>query len=527
MISVGDETIKISNHVIVVGIIRHAEAVGRAFLSRSKRCHLHVDEDITSIEESSEEEIMDDASGIGMVEIVPKSKQPKPVKDPVEVDLFKRSAWREPIYGEMTYQGQNILLGEGPLLKAIRLNKPLIVYNPPDDDDFKLLMHHVNGEGKLFHNGIVLTIPATVFIETRTKVNANSALNVSVHAECDEQKKVKRRIYIGVHNWHELYKQLVIQDDGTASTMMGGLLEAYNPAVDVIYLNGVIPQSYWQALISHIQHHYSQKVEFLFHLAPGAAIENVTDVSPSKEPSKVPLEVLSETKMNVFVSNDVDFVTQQITKSLADPLLFYVTPKTTFNDLIASTTRDVKSRTFTYTEHGILKALKSGRTVMLSGEMSLALYFQLKPLFDAEPHLISNGKRMPIPGRLIAVMPENAKDQLPGIQVECNIDPLSMDITFVIAFFQSRKFWLSTILSIRSQTATPWTWSAVLSRMSYQRVKMMLDELADKDNLHQHNPIKGLFNYDYPRRSEDQAHLNVLGKHFFRPNDNTRGRHGN
>lgn len=505
MLSIRDETIKVSKKVTVVGITRNSSVAGRAFVSRTKRWHLH-----------------DDFFNEPGVSLIVDNSPKQPESGPIEIDLFNRPAWREELYGEIAYHGRNTLLQEGALLKAIRENRPLMIFNPPNDHDFQLLMHHINEERKFYYNGETISIPKNVTIQTQKRTNTIKSDNVFVYSDVSQKRPL---IHIGIHNLHQLYKQLIINKDGTADTVLGGLLERYNPETEAFCLTGPIPYSYWQALTTHITKRYPTKV-FHFCLAPGAAIENVAAGEAPNKPVKVNLDDLLHSDFNIIASNDTDFVTKNIAKELRDPLVIYISAKTTYNDLIEIITRDERLRTFKHDHKGLLDALIDGRNVILSGEMSIALYYQLYPLFTKQPYIVVNGNKINVSNRLIAVMPTHAKENIPTIQAECHFD--TKEYRFYLSkhphFNDINLYRIELFYMLAAKLPHRGQGRPTAPRMSYHHTAMMLDELAKRDHLHHHNPIKGLFNYDYPRRSEDQSYLNVLGKYFFNRGDKTPAR---
>jgi MoxR-like ATPase len=501
LLTVGDISIKLADNVIVIGLIRDATAAGKAFVSRSKRWQL---------DDSFFSDTYFDL-------------QPQFNNEVVAIDLHHRPAWREELFGEIVYQGKSTLLKAGALNHAIARGCPLKIYNPPEDEALTQCIHQVNGEHKLLHNGHVIEIPIGVEILTAEKENALAADNIQLECESETSDSTKQRIYISINNLHELFKLLSIDKDRMADTFVGGLLKKYEPSAHILYLIGDVPQPYWQALVAYIQEHH-RHTAFHVMLAYGARIQGVREEVPAKAIVNTPFSTQPWLVKNVIVSNDPDYITQQAAGELSGSMIIHITADTRFSDIIASIVHDDEHHTgFIYTEHSVLTALKGSQTVILSGEMSLTLYYQLQSLLSRDPHIQLNGERQAVSGRLMAVVPACMKEVLPGLTSECSLaaeDYLPLVSTLpsfnethfqqILAFYQRL-----CKLPHRGPGRPP------MPEINYQRLKMLLNALADPIPMHAHNPIKGLINFHYPRHSEDQAYINVMAKYFFTARDNT------
>lgn len=503
MLTVGELAIKLSEKVIVLGLIRDAFAAGKAFVSRSKRWQL------------------DDRFLMSTVQPQRHAQQKM-----IEVDLFHRPAWREPLLGEIDFQGKNTLLSEGAINRAIQLGCPLMVYNPPDDASFTQLVHQVNGERKLLLNGHVRAIPEGVYVLTDAKENALSAENIHLETNDHQPDDRRQRLFISINNLHELFKLLRIDANRMADTFVGGLLRQYDPLTQVIYVIGDVPKSYWQAFVAYINKHHADKSIHVL-LSPGARIESVSEGVALEALVCYDFSLKPWLKDNVIVSNDPDYIVEQAARDLSGAVVMHITPETSFSSMLASIVHDDEHQTgFIYTEHGLLTALKAGKTVILSGEMSLTLYYQLQPLLSAYPHIHLNGERQHVSGRLLSVMPANVKDYLPGVTVECN---LAFDHYVALmqtdghrSFVADHVFRVQQYFQLLQQLPHRGPGRPPKPEMTFQRLKLMLHALSDGQHLmHEHNPVKGFVNYHYPRYSEDQAYINVIGKYVFRADDET------
>jgi MoxR-like ATPase len=412
-----------------------------------------------------------------------------------------------------------ILISRQRLARAVKQKHPLVIYNPPDDDDFKILTYRVNEEHKLLYNGELLKVSDSATVQTNVKVHDNKSPNVAIHMEGETTQNNRQRIYLGLYNLHECFEQLFFNELKQAE-IVPGFLEKYDPEQHVFYLTESMPQSDWQALLDDIKQHYQQK-SFHFILAPGVTIQQVA------ENKAVPSSTLIKTGMQlsdipaVIVSNDADHLCAQLAEQVKnegnETAIFYLQPESSYSDMIAEMKiieqRDCSKVEFSYQEKAVLQALNAGKTVILNGALSVAFYQQLLPLLSVYPHIQNNGRRMDVNGRLMVVLPDTAAKKLPLLQYgKCNYtfenyrEAFSADNIYLNKI---EKFYHWADKLPHRGPGCPTT-----PLLSYKRVENMLRVLKRK-KLHPHNPIKGLFHYDYFKDGKDFSYLNVIAKYCF------------
>ena len=356
------------------------------------------------------------------------------------MDLFRCHTWRAPVFGEICYRDKDVLVFGGALQKAITSGRPLVVYNPPDEAGFLQFVHQINHERKVLCNGSILEIPDGVYIITRSLEHDVKADNIHFLQESASNDN-RQRIFISINNLHEIYKQLRIHTNRLAETIIGGLLRKYDRTSQVFYLVGDIPKSYWQAFVAHVKA-YNPGFHVDIMLSPTARIEGVNETGAAVVLQSVPFQSLGSGVDNILACNDPDLVSEQLKSKLGHAEIVYVTPQTSFNDLIASIEHDTVDHTgFIYHEYSLFRALKEGLTIILNGEMSLTLYYQLQSLLSKDPHICLNGERQAAKGRLIAVLPLCAMETLPAVTQQCHLTP--DDYTTVLSklpYFDEDKF---------------------------------------------------------------------------------------
>lgn len=508
MLCVGDEAFYLPKRMLILGLMQNKKNAGAAFLSRTQPFVLSP---------SFAQQLR---SG--------KLNSCYSSEEVIKTHLFGQPAWRESVFGAIDFSPSGILLGEGSLTQALRADCSLEFTQPPQDGAFELFVHHINEEGKYlsFAEGQMREIPASVSISTTARdmgylQEILDQSKVLVHRDdCTEILKEKRSIYLGLDNFHELYKILIIDNLGEAHSLKGGLLASYREEKDVFYVVGDIPKSSWDALLEHIQNTYPDK-RFEFVLSPGSNIEAYHESVPAPLPKHLNLERIAKSTKRIFLSSDPDYLSTVLAAALSDPWVVYTHEGTTFNDLIAVVYKQegVANR-FVYKRQAVLEALISGQSVILNGPLSLTLYLQLMSLCSQQPHIFTNGERIEPSGSLYLVLPEE-KMELPFIQGQCVISMetyhqalSSLPQYDTHRLNQIKNFYDGALKLPHSGRGRP-----SMPKMSYAHLSGLLAALNEDGVIHPHNPIKGLFLYDYPRRSEEQAYLNVLGKYYFKPHD--------
>jgi hypothetical protein len=303
---------------------------------------------------------------------------------PVEIDLFHSLNWQEQLLATILPQGDQLLLKEGALIKAIREQRPIIIHNPPADERLKVLLYRVNVERKLFFNGELLSIPEGVTVRTATRENAKSLDNVIIEQETDIREH-HNHIFLGLHNFHECFEQLTFTESKQAEIKPGFLAE---PA-PVFYVTECIPLSDWQALLAYIKEIYPQKT-FKFILAPGVSIQQVAQNQAPASCLTLEAGTPLSDMPTVMASNDRDYLCEQLAKQAEvngqEVEVFHLSPNASFSQMVAemkiTEQPDSNKSDFIYQEQAVLQALRKGKTVILNGELTPGFYQALLPLLS-------------------------------------------------------------------------------------------------------------------------------------------------
>ncbi len=446
---------------------------------------------------------------------------------PLVIDLYHSPNWREMLYGKISYKGKSKFLKAGMLIEAITQSRSIIIENPPKNDkDYDLLLHRLKVEKRIIYNGELVAVPTSMTVYERT-VPKTTVLpsNITVSLEPDNYAYSKHKpIYLGMHNLYECFDLLRIDAQGNAETEEGGFLKKYNENENVFYITSDISLSSWQQLIDKTKEFPGKNFKFI--LARGVKIGSVI------ENKNVNVNLDVEEKESAFlhtISNDTDNTSEKIFKQLEakgeKPLIIDVNEHTTFSELIAEIYSD-PIKGFTFKEKDLLTAMRAGRPVILNGDLSSVLYQQLLPLLSNHPHLDINGMRFEPSKKpaVISVMPETTKNPLHFLQYQTeryrfdeyanvilqNKPNANVSLNKIKHFYEAAKKLPHRGAGRPSQL-----------QMSFHLLNRMVEKLESEPILHAHNPIKGLFHYDYPKESDDYAYLSVMGKYIFKPSDNS------
>ncbi len=523
IVTIHEETFHLPKRLKVVGFMKENDPAGESLASRATHWTVHEEFFTSSVEleeKKSETVTLSDADEGAEHSDTNKGK----VNDakPVEVELFKNStAFEELLLGPVFLDGSKIESEPGPLLDAITADRPVTIYNPPNTKKYRRLVHAVNGERKFFlpldAKMVDLDSTSQVFIEEKTQ-EIPKELPGNVKIICEDEKTTtmhRKRIHLTVSNLHEYYKIVSINEKTLqANTDRNGLLGQYQPDQDIFYITGFIPLSYWQRLMHEIAQDKNRNKPFKFLLAPGASIEGIEKNNYSVEPDE---------KASTYLSNDPDYLTQQLlTKNenmRKHTWVIDINEKTTFNDLVGEITQ--KSKGFSVKKGVVLHALESRYSVILNGKMSYTLYQQLLPLLSKEnPHIDFNGKRIVIgKNKFIVVMPDNNMNPLCYQKRDFSFEDYRKEL--LKKYSADHLNQIEHFYKIAGQLPHRGPGRPSKPYISFHRIETMLKALKHPSN-DKHNPVKCIFNADYPEDSADYAYLNVMGKMIFNAEDKKR-----
>jgi hypothetical protein len=446
----------------------------------------------------------------------------------ITVSVSASHNWREKLYGKFVYQGNEKIIYPGPLHQAILSGQSIVIENPPvNDSAYDLMVHRALVERKFFFNGKFITVPEQFdIIHTYAPMTTLQPSNVIIEYEPVTNKSFyPQPIYIAMHNLHECIEILKIEG-GQATTIQGGLCSTYDPGKHVFYITGDITQLGWHQLAGTMKAYPNKQFTVLLAqgVKLGSAIEN------ESKPDNV-LEEVEEKSSLYFhaISNDMDFSSQSLAQRLTDagavPLVIDVNPQTTFLDLVARIQFD-SAAGFTVINKQLLLAIQNGQTVILNGDLSPTLYQQLLPLLSRPGYLSVNGTRFEPAHQtfpaLLCVMPESTSNALSLIDVvnkQVNFDDYAMELLSRYPKAQTSLSRLKEFYQHAERLVHRGSDRPNKLQRSFHLLTRMIEKLESPSSLHEHNPIKGLLHYDYPKQSDDYAYLNVMAKYSLRPED--------
>ncbi len=428
------------------------------------------------------------------------------------VDLFELPAWRERVFGEINFRDGRLQVESGPLIKAIHENKTLVLQNVPEDASLQLLIHQVNVERRVLINGDILRVPEGCYVVTETKPHAVSM--DAIHWLSPSEIEASHCVDVGLHNFYEAtVKQLLPNEQGRTTTF-GPLLQHFNPERGVIRIVSVLPRPYFDYLIHYLEEHHPGS-QLMLSLAPNVYIEGLD--LPFVQPLN-PQPLSEQTAgLSLFASTDPQWLADRLAASMDNPDIIHIHPQTTVQDLLVSVVlTDNNEASFSSRPQGLLKAIEAKTPVILIGEPSVALFHHLETLFQADPYLDYQGKRMPLIAPMKLIFPSHRRADYPRCDAEFNPTwedyqrALSAHPAYTPERFEGIKNAVAAIAKYphggrgRPAPFTP----------HYDWLKNLLLALGDPQPQHRENKLKAWLSYHYPRHLEIQAYVNVVLKYY-------------
>lgn len=427
-----------------------------------------------------------------------------------KINLFHRHDWREVFVGDYVAEDGRLVFKEGPLLAAIHENRPIEIINPPDDEAFELFCHRLTHERKILLNGELIDFREKNHFQLSTQTQPQPLVLAADNIQLVPHAENKRKIYLSVNNFHACFKEMAYSEAHSCR----GMLEAYDPEKDIFWITGFIPNDFWAVLVDEIQKKYAQK-RFQFVLAPDAEIEHVAISSSSLQAERV------QDDPTIFFSNDPELLVIELQEKYHATIID-VNPNTALGDALIKVEIHSESDllSFKLTESDIYKKLKQGETIILNGTLSPTLYNALSAFLKPDGQFFWGGQWERLPGKLIMVMPKEAKENL-LLNGESSIEvpPYEWaDYEELIALEDRENF-----IKLRAfcDAASRWPHHGHTVEFTWQRIQKALD-LLKNPTFHDANPIKEILLYDYPKDSETYAYLNVLAKYHFSNDRQTR-----
>lgn len=436
----------------------------------------------------------------------------------IMISLFGLPDWKEILFGKVIIEGKQYQYQKGQLQKAIDQQcSEIIILDPPKDPEFNHFVYHINhATGKWIINHEEISIPK-IKIQAQKQNLACDAVKVHIDAA---QPDKRHPIFLSAQTFHLLFTQQVFTQGGGKTCP--GLLASYQSDQQYFLIHGMIPSALWEKMIAYIKENHPEKA-FDFYLSPGAEVVKYHSAisKPDSNQSKIiPPEALASSDQILLVSDDPDFYEKNFLAQHPEFKVVHLTPFMDESDIIfkssISTQADNQLR-FEAIYQQVFLSLKRGDNILLQGLMSPSLYQALFPLIAGQKTLYVNGKVEEMKGQLRIILPTQAANQLmldhPAEgnflkeQYKAHFSDAELPIVNrVMAFYDIAKQ-----IPLGGMGRPPHL------RLNYQRLQHSVK--AIQRNLHFHNPLKSVFHYDFPKKSDEYAYLSVLSKWMFAQDD--------
>lgn len=509
------------------------------------------------------------------IEIKSEQKHSSEILPRVEIDLFEGIDWQEQLLANIFFEDGGSKIVDGPLLTAIQKKQNITIYRPPIDRGFDKLIKQIQIEDRFFFNAQWIAIPAAMQISVASEpssqlIFSDSPIKFRSHPhEYKESKAEPARIYLNLNNWHTLREdQEYIEIERRDYILRSGpglikrVLSAQGPAA-LFYVTQTLPDCEWERIEAFMRSKCPEQ-NITFELAPGVTAPGIEALENSKLSEKtitvdqlLSIAAQPTTGSLIFFSNDPDFLTDKLLEVCAkqDPFVIDLMPDMGISDLMLRITPKEKNPFhFNLEELDMLTALKAGQTVILQGQPSFTLLQEFFSLFDKQPHVDINSKRIPIPGRVFFIQPQTPAENLPIPYTYCKVtkedyrNALLGIKTTASSKREEKEVVVTEILretkEIKSETPKaeqkeilsneeiivdklllyfeaaqyPHRGSSMPENigMNWRRLLQMKKRLQTPLPInHRHNPIKDLMLNDYIKNTEYYAFLNIIAKFLF------------
>jgi hypothetical protein len=436
-------------------------------------------------------------------------------------DLYQLPTWRDQMLGELSFQHRDgalvFTLLPGLLQQASRENRPIVLYNVPNDPQLTRLIEGVNYERRWYFQGQWLTFSAAVYIVTQTREPVFEAGWLKPLVKLPEARNY---YYLSRSTFWNFFGNVRIAEK--VYTPTPGWFAAWKDT-DVLIVTENLSAQEWQALHDE-WHSQKHRVPLTYYCLPDVDV-------PGHSMSAVATMPGCQETYRVHSSNDPEFTACTL---YPDAAYIFVSPQDNYPQLLdkiqIQTMPDKNLRAVWWHSQLYERLLASQETIVLIGTLNGHVTRQILPLLaESGPKAMYNaqGQVQPITGQLVWCA--SRSQMLPVVPNLC--------INYTIAEYHSYFLKLSQKLDeAASQQITQWfRWVQKLAhsgtampnaalQLTYRSWHQLYQHLTNPlaQQIHAQNPLKMLL-YDYQHGSEVYCFLNVAAKiHFAKLKDTRR-----
>ncbi len=313
--------------------------------------------------------------------------------------LAAHEDWQQLLIGRYSVEAQTYSLEEGALVKAIRNETPLVIYNPPwDDRDFCWFISELQARRGFYFNGHWQNLPQDFALSfAQANLIFPNLLHASQHGD--------RTFILNQESFTFFFKHYLIRQDGQIGSSSGYIASAEGGAVDVMVTEKLTEEQWFQLFKS------AEKYQVALRISKSHSLE-----LPSGLPAIATEALEVPSNVSVILSDDLDFAASQFPgaisvsidlKSNADGLFFHASRQDAF---------------FHGQETDLLQALREAKDVIIKGHFSKTMQRRLQTLFTSHPALYVNGVWIEVTGRIVLITEDsNAFEQVEKKKVDYDV----------------------------------------------------------------------------------------------------------
>ncbi|MHB1947424.1 MAG: AAA family ATPase [Gammaproteobacteria bacterium] len=332
------------------------------------------------------------------------SEQKTEAKDAEVINLYDSPEWKKLLVGRPTWFNGKEGFIEGKLLQALKPppKKILNVINAPWHlPEFNVFWNKLHNERRFFAEGKFHDLPAD-FALTWTTVPYARPEHVAIQP-LDEKNIQGPKLFLNQKTFKRFFA--IISEKGGLTEQLPGLFEKHQHSKLTLVITETLTGGQWAQLFDKAKDH---GCELTVLVTPG--VEMPEHLKPEEEVKPVDF-LRKDNHVSIVTSNDAGFVA----KSHPDHVVLDVSPDTGYglvDHWVGVKSADGKRVDYINEEGALIKLLKAGTNVTLTGKLSDRLASRLQTLFSDPPYLEYNGQELQfgkeLKGKLQIVTRDNA-----------------------------------------------------------------------------------------------------------------------
>lgn len=341
---------------------------------------------------------------------------------PTTIQLYNDEHWQENLLGKVDIHGKMVLVTEGPLIAALRQNKPYVVLRnaPWHRKDFCTFLSDALQKGQFTYFGKTHKIPKDFKI-----YYSNPPFSLEGHYTLERLNDNNHKDWQYVLNaltFDQFFRTYTITSEfNTEAGLFAQHAASKPPSEMVILVSQNFSMEQWARFCHEMQRH---NLNVRLILAEGVRVPHTMSSKIQLSSNVTRKKQVIELKLNldekeakattspfpqtlaVIPTNDMEFTTERLCAVYGYENVISVGPKTTYNDLLDYfNVHQDKSGAYCFerTITTVLQKLKTGETVLIKGQISPELSLGLETLLADKPFLMVNGKKEFISGKLVLI----------------------------------------------------------------------------------------------------------------------------